>query len=123
MSEALDLGPLDAALRKLLDATSGSNLAPTVLREGEAVAERWRANVSAAGLIRTGAYRDSIRARVGSEGPGHARVLVGTDLGYPNVLEHGDEFIRGYHVAGDAFDAEQQAVIDAIGAAIVRAIE
>lgn len=117
----LDLGPFDAAMARLENATSAPATAPHVLREGERLAEAWRANVAGEGLIRTGAYHGSIRAEV-EQASGEVTVRVMTDLGYPSVHEYGSPTVPAAHVAGEAFTAEQEQIVERIAEAIRQAI-
>lgn len=114
----LDLTPLDDGLARLVELTSGPHLSPAFLREGEELAQAWRAEIQSAGLIRTGAYEESVRARQGQVDAGTAQVLVGTDLGYPSVLEYGDRYIRPYGVAHLAYSRDEEAIIAALVADI-----
>lgn len=123
MTEALDLGPLDAGLARLLEATSGANLAPAVLREGETIADVWRSGVESAGLVRTGAYRDSIFAKPTRRTPGSARVSVRTEIFYAGFQEYGTRFIPARPVGRLAFLRSEEPVIEAIAEAIREQIQ
>lgn len=123
MPDVLDLGPLDRGLARLEAATSGPAMAPRILREGEELAEAWRQEIQAEGLIRTGAYHDSISVRTDQAGGDTAGAIVATDLGYPNVLEHGSRFIRPRPVATRAFLRTEEKLIDELAAEIARAVE
>lgn len=122
MTEPLDLAPLDRGLDRLVRATSGAEVTPALMREGEELAEAWRSEIRAEGLISTGAYIGSLRVR-SERGQSDASVSVGTDLGYPNVLEHGSRFMRPHPVAARAFLREEDRLIEEVGEQIAREIE
>lgn len=118
MSDALDLRPLDVGLERLLDATSGEVLAPTLLREGVHVGDDWRAGVISADLVRTGTYRDSINARRTIAKGRRARVSVRTDVFYARFLEYGTRYMPAHPVAGRTFLRDDDPVVDAMAQAI-----
>lgn len=94
MAEGMDLAPLDAGLAKLLRVMSGAQTQPVILRASAHFEEAWRAEVEAFGIVRTGAYRDSIHVKAGSVTERTANVSILTDLTYPFVQERGDRHIR-----------------------------
>jgi hypothetical protein len=118
----LDLRPFEDAMKRLDDATSGRGVARGLLSAGQRLAETWRREVVAAGLVRTGAYRDSIRAELEQADDDEAGVRVLTDLGYPNVLEHGSPTLRARPVARTAFEREADRIVEEVSQDIASAI-
>jgi HK97 gp10 family phage protein len=116
MTEALDLGPLDASLADLERAVSGEAMARPLASAGEAIADAWRSNIESAGEVDTGAYLGSIRVQPIDADDGQAAAAVYTDLAdnYPAILEFGTSEISARPVAQQAFDEHQAEVADRV---------
>lgn len=115
MTEPLDLGPLNAALDRLVGNLTGDPAGDVLLAGGEQFAERWRSNIVAAGEVDTGAYLGSIRAELDTSGD-EATVQVCTDLeeSYPAILEYGSFEISPRPVATQAYDNTRDGATDQV---------
>lgn len=119
---AMDLAPLEVGLAKLLQVVSGAQTQPVILRASAHFEEGWRSEIEAFGIVRTGAYRDSIHVKAGSTTMRTANASILTDLLYPFVQERGRRGRPDRHSGAiaprpagrTAFTDEQDTVIEDI---------
>lgn len=126
--EPLDLAELDRALAGLERDLSGDGLRGLMVEAGRIVQSNWRDNVSAAGLVETGAYLESIDVAVIVDTPQRITVSVETfardahGFPYPAALEYGTDDVFPHPVGIRAFDESRRRVVKEVSDGIERKV-